>query len=189
MTHINLLPWREERRKERQKNFNTITALVMLASLVAVFLAHTYVERLIDHQQQRNQLLQNEIRLLDRKIAEIQDLEATRRALVDRMNIIQELQTTRPTVVRLFDELVTTLPNGVYLTAVTQRGNTLEIAGRAESNARVSIYMRNLEASPWFSDPNLQVVETQVQSGVRLSDFRLTVRLVTPRTTPTGGSR
>lgn len=180
MSRINLLPWREHRRKEQQKEFTVIAVLVAVGCLVGIFLAHIQVNGLIQQQQQRNNFLQNEIRILDRQIAEIQELEATRRALVDRMTIIQELQTSRPVVVRLFDELVTTLPGGTYLTSVTQRGANLEIAGMAESNARVSAYMRNLEDSPWFSEPVLLVIETREDRGVRLSDFRLTVRQTSP---------
>ncbi|MCG5501888.1 PilN domain-containing protein [Ectothiorhodospira lacustris] len=189
MSRINLLPWREQRRKEQQKEFTVIAALVGLACLVAIFLAHVQVNNLIQQQQQRNNFLQNEIRLLDLQIAEIQELEATRRALVDRMTIIQELQTSRPLVVRLFDELVNTLPGGTHLTGVTQRDNNLEVTGRAESNARVSAYMRNLEDSPWFAEPVLLVIETREERGVRLSDFRLTVRQASPGTENTEASR
>jgi type IV pilus assembly protein PilN len=146
-----------------------------------VFYAHIHVNGLVEHQQRRNLYLENEIKILDRKIAEIQDLEATKRALVDRMTIIQELQTSRPVAVRLFDELVTTLPEGTYLTSLVQRQDNLEIAGRAESNARVSAFMRNLEDSPWFGEPVLQVIETRDQGNLRLSDFRLTVKQVTPK--------
>ncbi|MCG5517013.1 MULTISPECIES: PilN domain-containing protein [unclassified Ectothiorhodospira] len=182
MSHINLLPWREQRRKEQQKEFTVLAALVGLGCLIVVFLTHVAINTQIQAQEQRNSFLQNEIRILDRQIREIQDLESTRQALLDRMEIIQELQASRPLAVRLFDELVNTLPQGTYLTGMTQREMALEITGRAESNARVSAFMRNLEGSPWFNEPVLQVIETRDQDGVRLSDFRLTVSQRDPST-------
>ncbi|SFM70051.1 type IV pilus assembly protein PilN [Ectothiorhodospira mobilis] len=180
MSHINLLPWREQQRKEQQKEFTVLAVLVGLACLVGIFLTHISINAQIGYQERRNTYLENEIRILDRQIREIRDLEATRQALLDRMTIIQELQASRPLAVRLFDEIVNTLPDGTYLTRLTQRGMNLELAGRAESNARVSAFMRNLEASPWFGEPTLQVIETREADGVRLSDFRLTV----PQTAP-----
>jgi type IV pilus assembly protein PilN len=180
MSHINLLPWREQRRKEQQKEFAIMAGLGAAAAVVAVFFAHVHVNGLIEHQQARNTYLQNEIRILDRQIAEIQELEATRQALVDRMNVIQELQRSRPVVVRLFDEMVTTLPDGTFLTSLEQRANNLTLQGRAESNARISAMMRNLEASPWFGEPSLQVIETRDMDTVRVRDFSLTVRQTVP---------
>ena len=180
MSHINLLPWREQRRKEQQKEFAVLTALCAVAAVVVVFFAHVHVNGLIEHQQARNAYLQNEIRILDRQIAEIRDLEATRQALIDRMNIIQELQASRPVVVRLFDEMVTTLPDGTYLTAIEQRGSNLTIRGRAESNARISAMMRNLEGSLWFGEPTLDVIETREAGGVRAREFTLRVGQTTP---------
>lgn len=180
MSHINLLPWREQQRKEQQKEFTVLAVLVGLACLVGIFLTHIAINAQIGYQERRNTYLENEIRILDRQIREIRDLEATRQALLDRMTIIQELQASRPLAVRLFDEIVSTLPDGTYLTRLTQRGMNLELAGRAESNARVSAFMRNLEASPWFGEPTLEVIETREADGIRLNDFRLTV----PQTAP-----
>jgi type IV pilus assembly protein PilN len=180
MSQINLLPWREQRRKEQQKEFGIIAGLCAAVAIVAVFFAHVYVNGLIQHQEARNSYLQNEIRILDRQIAEIRDLEATRQALIDRMNVIQELQASRPVVVRLFDEMVTTLPDGTYLTLIEQRDANLTISGRAESNARISAMMRNLEGSPWFGEPTLNVIETREADGVRTRDFSLRVGQTTP---------
>ncbi len=180
MSQINLLPWREQRRKEQQKEFGIIAGLCAAVAVVAVFFAHVYVNGLIQHQEARNSYLQNEIRILDRQIAEIRDLEATRQALIDRMNVIQELQASRPVVVRLFDEMVTTLPDGTYLTLIEQRDANLTIRGRAESNARISAMMRNLEASPWFGEPTLNVIETRDLDGVRTRDFSLRVGQTIP---------
>jgi type IV pilus assembly protein PilN len=180
MSHINLLPWREQRRKEQQKEFAVVAALSAVAAAVLVFFAHVHVNGLIEHQQARNTYLENEIRILDRQIAEIRDLEATRQALIDRMNIIQELQASRPVVVRLFDEMVTNLPEGTYLTAIEQQGSNLTIRGRAESNARISAMMRNLEASRWFGEPGLEVIETREAGGIRSREFTLRVGQTTP---------
>ena len=180
MSHINLLPWREQRRKEQQKEFAVLAVLAAVAAAVVVFFGHVHVNGLIEHQQARNAYLQNEIRILDRQIAEIRDLEATRQALIDRMNVIQELQSSRPVVVRLFDEMVTNLPEGTYLTLIEQRNTNLNIRGRAESNARISAMMRNLEASPWFGEPSLDVIETRDAGGVRTRDFSLRVGQTIP---------
>ncbi len=180
MSRINLLPWREQKRQEQQREFSIIAGFAAVLACIGVFYAYTHVNGLIEYQQNRNTFLQNEIRLLDRQIAEIKELQATRDALVARINIIQQLQSSRPVIVHLFDELVTTLPNGMHLTSVVQRGNSLEINGRAESNARISAFMRNLEDSPWFNEPVLQVIEVQVQNNQRLSHFRLTVQQRNP---------
>lgn len=180
MSHINLLPWREQQRKEQQKEFAVLAGLAAVAAAVVVFFAQVHVNGLIEHQQARNAYLQNEIRILDRQIAEIRELEATRQALIDRMNVIQELQRSRPVVVHLFDEMVTNLPEGTYLTAIEQRGTSLTLRGRAESNARISAMMRNLEASDWFGEPSLQVIETRDAAGIRVRDFSLNV----PQTIP-----
>jgi len=188
MSHINLLPWREQKRKEQQKEFGILAGLAAVAAAVLVFFAHVHVNGLIEHQQGRNNFLQNEIRILDRQIAEIQELEATKKALVDRMSIIQELQSSRPVVVRLFDEMIVHLPDGTYYTAIEQRGSNLTLRGRAESNARISAMMRNLEASAWFSEPVLQVIETRDQDGTRQREFSLTVRQTTPNAENDGGA-
>lgn len=175
MAHINLLPWRAQLRKQKQQEFATITLFAAAVAGIVFFLIHTHMNGLIEHQERRNTFLENEIKILDKKIAEIRDLEATKKALIERMNIIQQLQVARPSIVHLFDELVTTLPEGVYLVSVKQKGSTLEILGKAESNARVSAYMRNLEDSPWLEAPRLEVIETKESGNFRISDFRLIV--------------
>ena len=180
MAHINLLPWRAQLRKQKQQEFAAVALFAAAVAGIVFFLIHTHMNGLIEYQDRRNDFLQNEIKILDKKIAEIRDLEATKKALIERMNIIQQLQVARPGVVHLFDELVTTLPEGVYLTSVKQKGTTIEIIGKAESNARVSAYMRNIEDSPWFDAPRLEVIETKESGNFRISDFRLTVRQTTP---------
>ncbi len=160
MAKINLLPWRELRRQEQQKQFLQGLGLAALAGLLVVVGAHVYIGKLAENQQYRNDMLRKEFKVLDQRIRDIKELEKTKQALLDRMDIIQQLQRSRPVAVHIFDELVTTLPGGLYLTQVKQKGNTLEIRGKAESDARVSTYMSNLERSPWLQDPRLEVIET-----------------------------
>jgi type IV pilus assembly protein PilN len=181
MAHINLLPWREAQRKEKKQEFLTTMVFAALVTGILFFFIHTHMNGLVDHQKARNQFLENEIKILDQQIAEIRDLEETRKALLDRMNIIQELQVARPGIVHLFDQFVTTLPSGLYLTSVEQSGGALKIEGVAESNARVSAYMRNIEDSDWLRAPNLQVIEAADDDGRRVDEFSLNVQQTSPR--------
>jgi len=186
MAHINLLPWREAKRKEQQKQFLQLLGLAALAGVLVVVGAHIFIGQMAENQQNRNDLLKQEIRVLDKRIRDIKELEKTKQALLDRMDIIQQLQRSRPVAVHLFDELVTTLPGGLYLTQIKQKGNTLEIRGKAESDARVSSYMSNLERSPWLQDPRLEVIETvkegRHESGPVLRSFVLKVDKEMPTT-------
>ncbi|MFO1419087.1 MAG: PilN domain-containing protein [Methylotetracoccus sp.] len=161
MPHINLLPWRAELRAQQKKDFLTRAVLAMVLTAVLMFAVHLKVDRVIEGQQYRNDFLQSEIRLLDQKIKEIQDLDVKKRRLVARMEVIQELQVSRPEMVHLFDELSRTVPDGVSLVELSQNAKRLVINGVAQSNARVSAYMRNLEASPWLADPMLHVIENK----------------------------
>lgn len=178
MTRINLLPWREELRKHRQQQFIVMVFLAAVAAAAVWGLVHMQLNAQIDNQRYRNNLLQQQIALLNKRIAKIQTLEATKKKLLARMDIIQKLQQGRPQVVHMFDELVKTLPDGVYLSTVKQHGGQLLITGVAESNARVSNYMENLDGSNWFSDPNLDVINVTKEDGVRLSHFTLNVKEV-----------
>ena len=186
MARINLLPWREARRKEQQRAFVSVTAFSAALTAVLVGFVHIHVNGLIEYQERRNQYLENEIKILDDKIKEIKKLESTKKALLERMNVIESLQATRPGVVHLFDELVNTLPDGTYLTSVTQKGESLSISGKAESNARVSAYMRNIDASDWMTRSALKVIETKEAGAVRISNFGLGARQSTPRSTEEG---
>ncbi|MBW3566348.1 MAG: PilN domain-containing protein, partial [Proteobacteria bacterium] len=145
-----------------------------------VFAANLHVSNLVQHQEARNQYLLNEIQVVDRKIAEIKELQSTKQSLIARMQVIERLQKSRPQIVHLFDELVRTLPNGVHLTSVAQKGTTIEIKGMAESSARVSAYMRNVENSAWLKDPKLGRIETKSDGRVRRSEFSLTVKQESP---------
>jgi type IV pilus assembly protein PilN len=177
MARINLLPWREERRKLRQRQFNVVMIAVGAASAVTVFLLWGAMDTAINNQSARNAYLSDQIKLMDDKISQIKDLQETKQRLLARMQIIQQLQQSRPTEVHLFDQLVKTLPPGVYLTTVTQNGDNLTLSGEAESSARVSTYLRNIDASPWLGAPNLQVVQKDnAKSGAQ--SFSITAKVV-----------
>ncbi len=180
MTRINLLPWREELRQERQKQFISLLVLTVILAAAIVGLIHFQLNAKIDYQNARNRYLQTEIAKLDDEIKEIRELRKVRKSLVERMEVIQDLQASRPSIVHLFTELVTTVPNGVYLKTLTQNGDTLRITGEAESNARVSSYMRNLNNSEWLKDPNLDVIEIEDKKVHRVSTFVLTVKQTSP---------
>jgi type IV pilus assembly protein PilN len=180
MPHINLLPWREELRQERKKQFLTILALALLATAGVVYLALSQVQGMVSHQESRNQMLQREITQLEEKIREIDELRETRADLIARMQVIEELQQQRTEIVHLFDELVKTLPEGVYLTSLKQAGGNISVEGVAQSNACVSAYMKNLDESEWLDDPQLQVIETRGERPNRYSQFSLQVRQSVP---------
>ncbi|WP_455379937.1 PilN domain-containing protein [Acidihalobacter prosperus] len=181
MAHINLLPWRAEVRKQKQQEFLVLAVLVALAGFFVIFLAHSYMENLIDYQQSRNRYLQNEIVFLNHKIQKIKKLDATKKALLNRMKIIEELQASRPGVVHLFNQLVTTEPPGLYLTHFVQKHQQIKLSGRADSNARVSAYMRRLDHSPWFQNAKLVLIVTKSTSIGKVSDFHLTVEQAMPK--------
>jgi len=182
MARINLLPWREQLREERKKEFLTILALVVLFAGALVFLGDRYINGRIDHQNERNAFLKKEITLLDARIKEIEELQARRAQLLDRMKIIEDLQGKRPIIVRVFDELARTLPDGVYFSELAMKGAELSVKGGAESNSRVSNLMRQMDGSEWLTAPNLTAVKV-VTSGAldQANVFELTVKQTAPR--------
>lgn len=179
MAKINLLPWREERRKQNRKNFLSALVLSALVGLLIIGLVHTYIEALKAYQGQRNQILQNEIQLLDKKIVDIKTIEEKKKKLLAKIDLIQKLQESRPEIVHLFDEIAKTTPDGVFLTKFTQTGSDLIFEGKSQSNARVSAFMRAIEASPWLQKPTLMVIQspdklsTNKADTEQLSDFKL----------------
>ena len=179
MAKINLLPWREELRKEQTKQFMVMMGLCAALTGVIVFAIHMTIGGQIDHQNQRNQILNDEISQLDMALKEIKDLEETKEKLLSRMEVIQSLQQRRPQVVHLFDEFVRTVPEGIYLRGIKQSGQSLTINGIAESNGRVSAYMRNIDASDWMATPKLTVIETE-KGTLRSSKFELTTSQSSP---------
>jgi type IV pilus assembly protein PilN len=172
MAHINLLPWREELRKQKQKEFvSTSTISAVLAGML-VLVAHLYVNGKIEYQNQRNNYIQTEIDILNKRIGRIQELESMKQGLLARMNVIQDLQ-SRPESVHMMDELVRSLPDGVFLNLFKQRSKKLTMEGIAQSNARVSDYMRNIDTSEWFSDPHLDLIRTTENNRRRIANFTL----------------
>ncbi len=177
MPHINLLPWRDDLRKRREKEF-IVTAVIAALMMGGVVLGvHLHYESRIAYQNQRNTFIDTEISSLDKKIKEIENLKKERDRLIARTKVIQDLQAGRPEIVHVFDELVTTLPDGVYYTKVSQKGRRLNLTGVAQSNARVSSLMRSLNTSTWFDNSELVEITTSEQkdTGVRLSKFILKV--------------
>ena len=181
MPHINLLPWREELRQRRNKEFGLTAAVGVVVMAAVVGVVHLHFKSRVMHQNDRNGFLEANIATLDKRIKEIQRLDDEKERLLARMQIIQRLQSSRPEVVHLFDELVTTLPEGVYFTRIEQKGRILKINGIAQSNARVSSLMRQLDGSDWLENPTLLEIKADVreasegQGGVRLSNFQLNI--------------
>ena len=183
LTQINLLPWREERRQELKKQFVLTSVMTCVFAAAIVGLIHFQMQAKIDYQLSRNQFMSDEIAKVDKEIKEISELQKVRRSLIERMEVIQDLQGSRPSIVHLFTEIVSSVPNGVYLQSLEQKGSNLKINGEAESNARVSTYMRNLQSSDWLKDPNLTVIEIEDKTVNRISTFTLTVKQTSPNAT------
>jgi type IV pilus assembly protein PilN len=179
MPRINLLPWREELRKQRQKNFAVAAVVAVAAAGLVILLAGLIVNGMINYQNDRNQRLTDEIARLDALIEEIASLERQKERLLARMEVIEELQRRRPESVHLFDQLVRILPDGVYFDSVKQTVNRVELQGMAESSTRVSALMRNVESSEWLKNPNLSIVESNEDDGVRRSRFNVSANQIT----------
>lgn len=179
MPRINLLPWREELRKQRQKNFAVAAVVAIAAAGIVTLVAGLIVNGWIDYQNDRNQRLTEEIARLDALIAEIASLERQKDRLLARMEVIEELQRRRPESVHLFDQLVRILPDGVFFDSVKQTVNRVELQGMAESSTRVSALMRNVESSEWLKNPNLSIVESNEDNGIRRSRFNVSANQIT----------
>jgi type IV pilus assembly protein PilN len=178
MPRINLLPWREAQRKIKRREFGLAVAAAAIAGCVVAGGGKLLYSSWTDAQIQRNELLKKEIGKLDAQITDILDLENRKQRLIARMQIIETLQRSRPEVVHLFDEIVHTVPEGVYLTSMKQNGKVLELHGIAQSSTRVSTFMRNIDASTWMDNPVLQVVESAYNSPTGGSSFTLSTQVV-----------
>jgi type IV pilus assembly protein PilN len=178
MPRINLLPWREQERKVRRREFMVAAGGAVFAAAIFVLCGKLLYSSWTEAQNEKNNTLKQEIVKLDAAIADIQDLENRKQRLVARMEIIEKLQRKRPEIVHLFDEIVKTVPEGVYLTAIKQTGNKLEIHGIAQSSTRVSTFMRNIDSSVWMDNPVLLVVESAKDSTTAGSNFTLTSDVV-----------
>lgn len=183
MARINLLPWREQLREERKREFLVLLFGVLIIGAGIIFLFDRFYRGEISHQRARNDFIQREMLVLDARIAEISQLRQQKEQINARMAVIQDLQGSRPLIVRIFDELVKALPAGVYFNSLRRRGDQLEIQGIAESNNRVSELMRRLDESDWFTNPNLQQISAAQadaasdQSSANAFSLTLTVRM------------
>jgi type IV pilus assembly protein PilN len=161
MPRINLLPWRDQQRKERKLAFFVALGGAALGALIAAFAGYLLFKSMIGSQEQRNDRLRAEIKTVDRQIEEINDLETQKQRFIARMQVIEKLQRSRSEVVHLFDEIARTMPDGTYLTGFKQEGKHLKFEGVAQSSTRVSTFMRNISGSQWMKDPELEVVESK----------------------------
>lgn len=175
VTNINLLPWREERRRERNRKLLVACVGAWICTVLVGFLVVSYWSGRIDHQNARNSYLQKEISKLSEVIKEIETLKDKRNAIIDRMEVIQSLQSNRAQIVHVFDDLVRKLPSGVYLDQLNKSGKNISMVGSAQSNGRISALMRNLDSSDWFDNASLQVVDLVDQEGIAVSKFDLRV--------------
>jgi type IV pilus assembly protein PilN len=180
MARINLLPWREERRKLRQKEFLTMVGFSAIAAIAIAFLISSYYGSQISGQTERNDFLRDQTAQVDKQIKEIESLDQQKSRLLARKAVIEQLQANRSKMVHLFDSLVRTIPDGVVLTSVKQAGDELTLEGRAQSNARVSVYMRTLEGSGWMTRPELSFIEARAGDNSLPYVFTLTVLLANP---------
>lgn len=165
MANINLLPWRQELRKQRQQEFVAILMGIAMVAVAIVLFGHMVLSKEVSDQEERNQYIKAEIGKLDGQIKEIDELQDRREELLARMKVIQDLQGRRPVVVRVFDEFVRVIPDGVYLTSLERKGESFSMTGIAESPNQVSSLMRNLDASPWFKNPQLSTVAADASSA------------------------
>ena len=171
MPSINLLPWREAERQKRQRDFGVAMGGAVIAGIAVIMLTMLAFSQMISAQEGRNNRLTAEIAELEKSIKEIDGLERQKERLLARMEIIDQLQKSRPEIVHLFDELVRQLPEGVYLTGMKQVGSRVELRGVAQSSTRVSALMCQIEASTWLSDPEVERVETKQSGSSRQSEF------------------
>lgn len=190
MPRINLLPWRAEQRQRRKKEFLIALGGSLVVAVGVIYLSKLTVQGWTSNQIARNEVLKSEIKALDDQIAQISGLESQRDRLVARMQVITQLQRSRPEVVHLFDELVTAMPEGVYLTEVVQQGGRIQVKGNAQSSTRVSALMRNIDDSDWLKGPGLEGVDFVTAGTERNAQFRVfaeQVPMVAPDGEPPGG--
>lgn len=180
MATINLRPWRAERRERLKREFINITGVFAIFAVLIWFGWNAVVNGMIKNQNGRNKMLDTEIKSLDLKVQEINELKEKKEDLIERMKAIQSLQGTRPVIVHLFDELAKTMPEGVFYTRIERKGSKISVEGTAESNQRVSSLMRNLDESEWLDNPNLTKVVANKTVGEQGNDFVLTFDISTP---------
>jgi len=180
MARINLLPWRETLKRERQQRFIILSGLVAVAAFIILIGIHIGMDNQISNQENRNKFLSQQISIVDKEIDAIKTLEIEKTRLLNRMSVIQELQKSRPEIVHLFEELVTSTPDGAQIIKVSQKGSSINIEGIAESNSRISTFMRNLDKSKWLTEPELIVINANTQDYPDSSWFSLKVKRSQP---------
>ena len=176
MARINLLPWREVKKKEREKRFYVMAAVTVIAALAVVATVHMEYEKQITYQNTRNQFLTQQIKAVEKEIIAIKTLEEEKTNLLNRMEVIQRLQKSRPEIVYLFEAIVTTTPDGVQLLKISHDENVLNVEGIAESNSRISSFMRNIDKSQWLQDPELIVIDADTKEYPDHSWFSMKVK-------------
>ena len=179
MANINLLPWREEQRRQRNHDFLMTLGVVAATGVALIVLADTAVNNAIDYQSARNNYLKKQLAELELHIKDIRELESKKQALLNRMDVIQQLQGNRSVVVRMFDEITKTLPEGVFYTRLSRTNDVIKLTGIAQSTNRISTLMRMIDKSGWFDSPNLTAVTTQPDFAEQASEFSLSFRLST----------
>jgi type IV pilus assembly protein PilN len=187
MARINLLPWREELRKERQQLFYAHAGITVGLALITVIATNGYVGKLTDHQSERNSYLKSEIAKVEQEIKEIESLQEEKERLLKRTEVIEQLQQTRSVTVHLFDELVNATPAGVFLLSMAQKNNDLEIRGVSESSGAVSDFMRRIEASDYMAAPRLVIIENKDKGKERRREFTLKATVTPPTSAPKEG--
>ena len=173
MPRINLLPWRDEERKERKLKFLVALGGAALAAVVVTGVGYMLMDSMVSAQEARNARLDEEIAVLDRQIEKINSLEADKARFIARMDVIEKLQRSRPEIVHIFDEIAKQMPDGVYLTGMTQSGTRLKFEGVAQSSTRVSTFMRNIDGSSYLKNPELEIVQTKADKDIAGASFIL----------------
>ena len=164
MPRINLLPWRDQQRRERKLTLYVWLLFALIGAMLVTGAGYLWMSSMIESQESRNEHLKAEIRILDRQNEEINDLEAQKQRFISRMQVIDKLQRSRSEIVHVFDEITHIIPDGTYLTSVTQTNRKFKLEGVAQSSTRVSTFMRNIAASQWLRNPELEVVEARKES-------------------------
>ncbi|MBL1274855.1 MAG: PilN domain-containing protein [Ectothiorhodospiraceae bacterium] len=182
MPQINLLPWREDQRREKQRQFINIAAGTAILMVGVIVLVHLRMAGVIEEQNNRNQFLKDQIVQVDKDIKEIETLEKEKSALLARMKVIQELQGSRPEIVHIFDEIAKAIPDKVFLLNTTRKGREIDLIGVADSNDYVSELMRNLNNSPWLTNPRLTVIQSNKKEYPGASWFQMKVSQASPKT-------
>jgi type IV pilus assembly protein PilN len=189
MPRINLLPWRNEQRRERQLQFLIALGGATLVAILLAFLGYLMFTSMIDGQQRRNDRLRTEIKGLDKEIEEINSLETSKQNFIARMDIIEKLQRSRPEIVHIFDQIVKTMPDGAYLTGIKQTDEKFRFDGVAQSSTRVSAFMRNIDSSEWLRNPELQVVAADASGGQAFTVFADEIPNSADAAEPTAGPK